>query len=384
MIWLVSPVVIFGIVWVSQTLAYAALPLHLIPPETETWYIVAAGYISLIFGSLAFSVFNRLEMTDLCINKEPKVGLVSVSPRLLYSTITLSFLAALFLFISIEKNEIGFLHSLKEVLLAESLTGSKEFTYIGYIFIYQVLLTLYYFNVEGFKKDLKTAGLIAAGVLGSCMSGSRALTIFFIVALVPCLINKKHEINVTPRLVVTLLIIGVASFFLYPLVFQGMSLETGINWPELIDYMSIYCFSGIAAFGDFVKTNTPNYDCILMVPRPILYVFDGLQQANWLTSCPVSFEEKLIPISTNVYSIFFAPYHDFGISGVVVYLFVIGFISQMSFTKGCLQKSDVWRFLYGILFYSLILSFFEDQFLRGAIYYFFGLAVFISTKIIKR
>lgn len=56
----------------------------------------------------------------------------------------------------------------------------------------------------------------------------------------------------------------------------------------------------------------------------------------------------------------------------------------MSFTKGCLQNNDVWRFFYCILFYSLILSFFEDQFSRGAIYYSFGFTVVISNRLAKR
>lgn len=378
---MVSPVVAFGIVWIIQSVAYFTLPINLPHPDTITWGIVVTGFLSLLTGALAFGVPNQLVMQSSTIANVNSTRSDRVSWMLLYTSIISSAIAALFLIATIERNEIGLLHSLKENILAESVAGNKLTTYFIYLFVYQNLLTLYYFNCNGFQKNKRTVLVFIAAILSALMSGSRGLLIFFLIALIPCIICKKHEINFNGKVLGKLFAIIVIFFFVYPFVFQGMSVEGEDDWLSLRDYISVYLFSGIAAFNDYLQTNDPNYDCLLLAPRPALRILDALWQTNLASSCPASYEEKLLPLQTNVYSVFFAPYHDFGLAGVIFYLFVIGFVSQMAFTKGCLQNNNTWRFFYGILFYSIIFSFFDDQFARGAIYYSIGFTAIIFNRL---
>jgi oligosaccharide repeat unit polymerase len=382
--WMVSPIVAFGIIWVMQVLAHFTLPINFMPIESKTWLIVLIGYVSLLMGAAVLIIINQTGRRDEFIKNNLAKKSTKFDVRLLYGSLICSIMSSLFLIATVEKNEIGFLHSIKESLLAESATGNKALTYIIYIFIFQVLLTIYYFNSNGFKKDVKTSVFFVSAILGSLMSGSRGLLIFFLIALIPCIISKKHEINFNAKILGLILMFIVIFFFLYPFIFQEMSINDEGDWIKLFGYIFVYLFSGISAFDDVVKTNMPIYDCFLMVPRPLLIVFDVSLQTNMLSSCPAIYEEKYLPLPTNVYTIFFAPYHDIGVIGVVFYLFVIGFVSQLFFIKGCLQNNDTWRFFYCIFFYTIMLSFFEDQFSRGIIYYIFGLAAFFSNVLIKK
>jgi oligosaccharide repeat unit polymerase len=383
--WLASPVIIFGFVWVTQAFAHLTLPMNLKAPEILTWCIVFVGFISLIMGSLTYKVIDQMLKQDASIeliNVTKVTKVIKVSLPLLYASILCSIACAIYLFMTLEVNEIGFLHSLKENLLAESGAGNKALTYLIYLFIYQILLTIYYFNCNGFQKNIKTALIFVAGIFGALMSGSRGLLIFYLFALIPCIIIKKHEMKFDGKLLKKFAFFVISFFFLYPFVFQGMSVENGDDWLNLFDYISTYLFSGIAAFNSYVEKGVPQYDCILTVPRPLINVLDILWNTNLAVSCPKFYDDILLPLPTNVYSIFFAPYHDFGMMGVLLYLFITGFLSQMAFAKGCSQDNNTWRFLYCIIFYSLAFSFFEDQFARGIIYYIFGLAAFASNRII--
>lgn len=379
----ISPTVVFGTIWITQAFAYLILPINLVPPTQAAWLVVVTGFLSLFAGAFAFGITNRHIMQSIDSSLIKTVKPVQVSRQLIYASIALSASVVLYLIATIEKNEIGFIHSLKENLLAETVADSKGITYLIYFFIYQVLLTLYYFNCNGFKKDGRTVLIFLAAVTSAVMSGSRGLLVFFLIALIPCIAGKRHEFNFNVKALCQLSIFVVVSFFVYPFVFQGMSTGDGFDWSVLVNYISIYLFSGIAAFSDYLKTNVPTYDCLLAAPRPLLGLLNTLSGMNLTVSCPPYYDEKLLPLPTNVYSIFYAPYHDLGLVGVIIYLFAIGFISQMGFARGYLHNNGSWRFFYCILFYSLVFSFFEDQFSRGAIYYFFGAIAVFSNRIIR-
>lgn len=378
---MISPVVVFGTVWMIQAVAHLLLPMNLTAPNIRTWGIVTVGFISLIGGSIAFKLTNKIvkQGNYVKINKAKKINAVSLP--LVYISILCSILSAVYLYTNIEVNEIGFLHALKVNVLEESSERNKLNTYFVYFFIYQILLTIYYFNCNGFERNKKTAIIFTAGILAGLMSGSRALLVFYLVAIIPCIVSKKHKINFNSKLLTKFTIILILFFFLYPFIFHDMSIESSESWLDFINYISVYLFSGIAAFNSYVQQGLPHYDCILTVPGPLINTLDILWKTNLSISCPKIYDDILLPLPTNVYSIFFAPYHDFGLLGVFLYLFVIGFFSQMSFAKGCLQDNNTWRFLYCILFYSLTFSFFEDQFARGIIYYIFGFAVVASNRI---
>ena len=384
MISLISPIVVFSAVWIIQALAYLVLPINLLPPSQEAWLIVTTGILSLFAGSLVFKVIDGYITQTRTSTFSKTSQSTLVSRKLLYSSIALSMAVAVYLGMTIDKNEVGFIHSLKESLLAEAVAESKSITYLIYFFIYQVLLTLYYFNCNGLKKDGRTALICSAAVISAIMSGSRGLLVFFIIALIPCIASQQEKLNLNARLLLKLTISVVILFFLYPFIFQGMATESSFEWLVLIDYVSIYLFSGIAAFSDYLKTDIPRYDCLLAAPKPLLLLLNKLFGINLALACPPYYDEKLLPLPTNVYSIFFAPHHDFGMMGVVAYLFIIGFITQMFFTRGCLHDNCIWRFFYCIFFYSLVFSFFEEQFSRGAIYYFFGGVAVFSNRLIRR
>lgn len=356
--------------------------MNITVPQIQTWIIVALGGCALMFGAMLAHIL----VTTLGLYPPNTVRKTTVrfSTPLLITALISSSLAIAAIILSIDSGGVGFFNSLKQTTLTESATGQKKLVYLVYVLVFYVLLVLYYVNTVGFRRNSSSFLIYLSGIIASLMSGSRGLVVFLLVATIPCLVGKKHETHLRTASLVKWLAVLVLFFFSYPIIFQGMTVTDIESWLALMDYAAVYGFSGVSAFDDYLITHAPEYDCLLLIPRPILGLIDFVTSSSLLESCPVTFDVKYIPSQTNVYSAFFAPYHDAGLLGIELYWSIVGFLAQITYLKGCVANLDNWRFAYCMLYFSLCLSFFEDQFSRGFIYYVFGLTVFLANLVCVR
>ena len=376
----VSPTVFLATIWVLQFFAYTFFDTGVDAPSMTTWTVVFAGIVAFSAGAGIATVLQPrktvLEEMDISLSRSGAI-LIKIS-------IPFAIVSAAILVYRTNDQGLGLLSTLKADLLEESSSGNKSSVFFVYVIILNALCVLYYCNTVNFMNRKSTMLLVALTAILCLFSGSRALLIFFIVALFPALIFHQKKITLkATAMIILAAAVAFAFFFAYPILFQSFDVGSD-GGTSLKNYLSVYLFSGIGAFGHFINTGEPSYQCMLTIPRPFMWLTDFIISSNLHEACPVSFHEVDIPLNTNVYSIFFTPMHDFGFGGVAAYLFILGLIVNFTYLRGFFSNRVAWRFIYCIFFFSIFMSFFEDQFARGFIYYFFATVVLAFTWLIRK
>jgi len=62
------------------------------------------------------------------------------------------------------------------------------------------------------------------------------------------------------------------------------------------------------------------------------------------------------PLPTNVYTIYYTYFLDYGYLGVFILMFIIGIFSSLVFKRAYIKKEKIYIFLYGMVFAGLIIS----------------------------
>jgi len=375
----VSPVVLMVMIWAWQFSAHVFFETGLNKPSILVWAIVFVGIVAFVFGA----ILAYVSLPRKTVFQSTYSSWIAAGPFLIKISLPLAVFSAGALILRIDDQGFGLFLNIKVALLEESVSGNKSNLYFAYAIIFNALCVLYYCNTINFMAHKRTLWIVALTAILCLFSGSRGLLIMFLIAMFPAYIfHGKDQGPKILTLPIFMVALTLAFFFLYPIFFQ--SYEFGSDGSEsLLDYMYTYLFSGISAFSYFVDNGTPSYDCILLIPRVITFIIDFIFSTNFYGQCPALFAEVDGPLTANVYSIFFQPMHDFGLLGVVFYLFTIGYVSMLAYLRGFFYGSVSWRFMYGIFFYSIFMSFFEDQFARGFIYYFFAMSVLSFVWIIN-
>lgn len=84
--------------------------------------------------------------------------------------------------------------------------------------------------------------------------------------------------------------------------------------------------------------------------------------------------ESVIELCGNVYTTFYAYLYDFGVTGVIVLMILMGLISQVLYQKATKPSKrnrrysiNLWIIVYSYVFYSLAFSFFSNKFYEGIV-----------------
>ena len=375
----VSPVVFLIAIWVWQFLAHTFWNTGLDAPSADTWGTIIVGISGFAFGALiAYALQRGLPPVPRFAPLHPDS--VSLLVRL---SIPFAIIAAAILVFRAHAPVFEVFSAIKANLLKESAGGDKTNVLLVYVIIANIFCVIYYFNVAIDLNRWRSVLLIVVAAIISLFSGSRALLILFIVALIPALVFRIKSFSVKG---VVLSVLGFAAFIaffsLYPVLFQ--SADFGSDDNALRGYLSVYFFSGVSAFSEFLHTGHPSYNCLLVIPRPLIWVANLFYSGNGYVDCPTFFDESHVPLTTNVYTIFYPPMHDFGVVGVFLYLAVVGFMANFAYLRGFISGDSGWRFIYCIFFFSIFMSFFEDQIGRGALYYAIAIFVLIAARLLDR
>ncbi|WP_211472313.1 O-antigen polymerase [Collimonas humicola] len=371
----ISPFIFLTGIWGVQLSAYMFFNIGIDMPSAEAWAIVFSGCVAFAIGALmSYSILFKKKST-----LDQSVSLSQSALKLVKLSGFMAVASVIILVYQTDAQGFEIFSVLKENLLQESTSGNKSGIYLVYLIVFNALCVLYYCSTIEVIFRKKTIILLIFTSVLCLFSGSRGLLILFVVALIPLMVFQHRKLTVKALILVLISVILTFSFFfLYPILFQSADFSS--NGEVFRNYLSVYLFSGIGAFSHFVDTGGPAYNCILTIPRPFLSAVDLIFSTNLIAACPTYFQETYIPLTTNVYSIFFPAMHDFGILGVVVYLFILGCIVNFAYLRGFHFNSKRWRFIYCLCFYSIFMSFFEDQFVKGFMYYFFAIVVLVFAR----
>lgn len=131
---------------------------------------------------------------------------------------------------------------------------------------------------------------------------------------------------------------GTRVFILFLIVFVGLAVGLGrvstVSDMDLLDYTTVYISSGIRNFDLFIKDPVAKHsfgiETFPSIYRTLNYRF-GIGKAN--TNAWLEFRYINGLKTSNIYTCFRRYYSDFGLSGILILPFLMGFWFTMSYNK---------------------------------------------------
>jgi oligosaccharide repeat unit polymerase len=186
------------------------------------------------------------------------------------------------------------------------------------------------------------------------------------------------ERRINYRFLLTTIVLGFFAFVIPAILVEQIS-KTGNLSAKFLSATKLtllYGEGGLIAFDRVIATPT-NY----IGPRLATYrFFLALSNALGYTNFELP---KLIPIltftplPTNVYTMYFSYFMDFGYLGVFGLTFLIGIVSSFIFIHAYYDKNEIYIFLYGIMIIATILISSMNEIFYTSISYWLQAILFI-------
>lgn len=219
--------------------------------------------------------------------------------------------------------------------------------YISYV----ALIPLYAeCNLPHINKIRITILYILNVVIALMTMAKTTLFVVFIGSALILLWNNKIKAKI--------LLIGFLFFFFITIIFatlRSYSLDTDINITKTL---SVYTLSPIVAFDrDAAKTQDFTYSG----EKTLRFFYKVAQGAGANVKVDDTIQPFIdVPYSTNVYTIFYQYFKDFGYFGIIFFGVINGLIYGWIYSK--INSSPACRLLYAYCAVSLLLQFFNEIF----------------------
>ena len=210
------------------------------------------------------------------------------------------------------------------------------------------------FKINRNKINISSILLIIGYFIFSMLSSARIeiiyLFIYFIVYYVIVSLGDNRE-NISRKTVMTF----ISVFVLFFLVFFLLGHLTGKSQVQtsFFDNISIYTCSSLGALCEYLKNYSfKESDMFTESMRGIYNILSylGVNIERVSKTPPMGFVQfGDMTHTTNVYTCFYTPIHDFGYIGSLVMMFIEGFIYQTIYNKaklGLLKGNIIWFFIY--------------------------------------
>jgi oligosaccharide repeat unit polymerase len=364
------PPSIFTLIWTVVIFSYLVI---LLINKNEVYILDTICLLIFVIGEFLFSLFGLLALLQ---NNVSKIKHVPISTIIKYKFDVVLFSILLFLLPI-------YLNAISNIVASSKLKDVNFYFALRYEYIYNDVkigildyintLSVFSFAVVQYKYQFIKKGL-PLGSLEKCykfifnflvfgyafLSTGRAyflllLSILFMYKIVAKTIQKKHFIY------------GIL-FFLLIFVANALILGKGANTDHsflentssILENIFTYFLGGIYGFNNAYKQGFV-YD----YGENVFRFFIALANAVGLVSTKP--KEVLLPyisnpIETNVYSLYYTYFKDFGFFGLTFISF-FGYLHSFFYCKVQNNKNFINVFWYSILVYPLLMSFFHDQFM---------------------
>lgn len=166
----------------------------------------------------------------------------------------------------------------------------------------------------------------------------------------------------------------VVSLFMFAFIALGRM----TNEDTALNLLEVYLMGGIRGLSHFIQYDEPRYSTLLSFPRFLYGVFCG-QEGCKFPIAPAYYDFVETPAVQNIYTAFYLPLHDFGLLGVIVVFLFVGIFAQYSYRRA-LSGKIIWIYVYGFMAYAMIMSMFDDQFIRAMPVFIMGFFVFLFAE----
>ncbi|AIY40053.1 macromolecule metabolism; macromolecule synthesis [Collimonas arenae] len=353
--WLINPIFIFLSLWGMQALGHIVFLDSFYPFVTDTWVIVFFGGVAFVVGCFFANIFNgKYRHTDLK-NKEYVPRFIKICIKFLLPAYILG--VALPLIISIFFDSTQSLSELRNSLIDSVGNNDREVILISYLHYLIVIASLLSISCAPTLRGRVVTYIAITGMLAGFLTFGRVILLLYFSSLS---IILYFQGRIKKKIAFFILFSFVVIFFLLAFLLNKGGSENNI-FESIAWNFKVYVLSGLAGFNNYVAKGDPDISGWLLVPNFIKNFLSALGVQSEITPSLFPFVET--PLPGNVYTAFFPWYHDGGILAVCIGFFIIGFISMFLFKNR--YKSKLSLFNYSLSLYPLIMSIFEEQYLRA-------------------
>lgn len=322
-------------------------------------------------GSIAFTFGGALSRS---LSRRPAVrNLSSVAYRRRFLDCSIVGILILFPFYIIRLKELSALSGITDFwigLRVQTSTGLKDelgfgiFSYFGAFLTFSGLAAFSETINSSYSKR-KGIALVLLVFAYHMASAARTGAVVFLFSLA-CVSFLSSGLKLKSSLISVVVFILV---FIIPAVIlgKGGSTDYGIyeNFISLKENFQIYALGGPVAFSQSIlsssgiESNYRSFSFFLNLFKALGFDVDVVSSnLDYITT----------PHLTNVYSIYFPYYYDFGFTGVIFVMTVLGFVLSVVY-RHAKMGDPRFIFLYSLSFSSLLLSIFSEAFMTSLSYW---------------
>jgi len=350
------PPVIFSFFWAGL--------LFVLALSGNMFYSISYNTLFIYFmGALAFSTGAIIPMTMRRVGKAKDHNLRTVESRYSDVIINIGLIASIVVFpyycfkLYHIASSSGF-SNLWVGLRYATVYGGVSVEWLAYFVAFVTFLAVFsYIESKNVKsRRIRAYILIVLSLMYSLLSMARIGTINLIFMLLGVRAVLEKKVSFKPILVFAIVLFIV---FAIPAVLLGKGGSIGNSLSDnlrgTLNSLMVYLLGGVVAFGNVVKT-------------PGLYAGSGMTTFKFFLTLlnrigighyDLSHFIPMVtytPSPTNVYTIYFSYFLDYGYLGICIMLVLIGFFSSIVFIDAYVKGSKISIFLYGMVIAALLFS----------------------------
>jgi len=351
------PVICILLVWIPQYLYRAFYQYRTFYQfDTDVYFIILFAIISYIFGSYVSQFFAKLRLIEQHITNQISNIPVFNQNAVFYVLVILSsyFIYEGLISVYLSGNSIS---SVRDLSL-ENWSSGGFLIKLNSVFINLVIAMMVCHIITSYNRSQKIPFVsIFIFILITISAYSRTHLLIGLSIIAICIVkDKKSPLKIATNFFISFIFL----FMVLSIVTKDNSSSTLGVVEIAFKQLEVYFFGGVAGFDYYYSVGSPTYNTFLTIPKIIQSI---LPLPMNLPPSYYDFVDTTPPI--NIFSSIYPPYHDFGITGVVIMFFIYGFTA----TSSCIIYSRTGKLVplivAGFFVYSTLMSVFDDQFIRG-------------------
>ena len=362
---MLNPAIFFSIIWFCQLLGYFVFKHSFGPYATETFFVIATGFICFLLGCFVAtthftqSIFRRVlpGIDLLALPQKMNLKKITISFCLIYSLVGILLTTFLWRQISgLATEPLETFSQIRGLINADFDQHRLLYNYFRY-YQFGIIAVVFLFCLGSELPKYLLGTLFCIGLISVALTTSRLFLLFYILAIMGILFSYRR-INSNHILV---------SFVGFLIAFFGLSIlmKKGYeNFDQPLALLKwnfqVYMFSPLAAFNSYISSGLPHFDSPVILPNALKKVFNIFGGAFELRTNLMPFVN--VPVRTNVYTFFFPLHHDGGKTLVAIGCVLLGFFHQTLYLLATKSLRPILVYLFAISLYPLGLSFFEDAY----------------------
>lgn len=238
--------------------------------------------------------------------------------------------------------------------------GDNDFGFLNYAHVLNQSLFIvalwHYPRIKGWKLMV----LVITNLI-SCFSMMEKSGLFFIILSSLFVLFKKNIIST--KSIITVIVGIIALFFIFNNAIAGTYSGNDKGEIEFMDFFACYVLSPPVAFGMIQPELAGQFGSHTF---QYIYLFlDRWGVGNFVVHQRIQ-DYVLVPIPTNVYTIFQPFFEDFEYRGIAFFAFVYGTFSGLSY-RYFVNGSSTGKCIYALVVEILVLQFYSESFIQNLI-----------------